>query len=266
MKKAKAGRFPSSAADLGQARQQHRRSSIRYSGRARRTRSTCTAVRRDRRISQGSWRRGAERGAHRGPPRPLPAHAQGSEHFFFNETKDEEGLVIGFYVGAKNVADTGYEFRGTSRCRHPDAAPQRLERRHADAHRRRRSWRDGRGGRVGRSGGARNRSGVTTAATNMLAWVKLAPGATHQKQSNQLERDGVLRHRRSWNWPARVRTAWKCRRAFPPHPARGRAFPCGTSARASLWKYCGSTRGAGSFEEAGYIARVWTAADCGGIA
>jgi mannose-6-phosphate isomerase-like protein (cupin superfamily) len=45
-----------------------------------------------------------------------PGHCRlmprGSEHFFYNETKDEEGLVIGFYVGAKNVADTGYEFRG----------------------------------------------------------------------------------------------------------------------------------------------------------
>jgi len=38
---------------------------------------------------------------------------QGAEHFFFNETKDEEALVIGFYVGAKSVADTGYEFRGS---------------------------------------------------------------------------------------------------------------------------------------------------------
>ena len=37
---------------------------------------------------------------------------RGSEHFFFNETKDEEALVIGFYVGAKSVEDTGYEFRG----------------------------------------------------------------------------------------------------------------------------------------------------------
>ena len=45
-----------------------------------------------------------------------PGHCRlmpkGSEHFFYNETKDEEGLVIGFYVGAKNVKDTGYEFRG----------------------------------------------------------------------------------------------------------------------------------------------------------
>jgi mannose-6-phosphate isomerase-like protein (cupin superfamily) len=42
--------------------------------------------------------------------RLMPA---GSEHFFHNETKDEDGLVIGFYVGAKSVPDTGYEFRGS---------------------------------------------------------------------------------------------------------------------------------------------------------
>jgi mannose-6-phosphate isomerase-like protein (cupin superfamily) len=45
-----------------------------------------------------------------------PGHCRlmpkGSEHFFFNETRDEEGLVIGFYVGAKSVADTGYAFCG----------------------------------------------------------------------------------------------------------------------------------------------------------
>jgi mannose-6-phosphate isomerase-like protein (cupin superfamily) len=41
--------------------------------------------------------------------RLMPA---GSEHFFHNETKDEDGLVIGFYVGAKDVPGTGYEFRG----------------------------------------------------------------------------------------------------------------------------------------------------------
>jgi len=45
-----------------------------------------------------------------------PGHCRlmpkGSEHFFFNETRDEEGLVIGFYVGAKDVADTGYAFCG----------------------------------------------------------------------------------------------------------------------------------------------------------
>lgn len=45
-----------------------------------------------------------------------PGHCRlmpkGSEHFFYNESKDEEGLVIGFYVGAGSVPDTGYEFRG----------------------------------------------------------------------------------------------------------------------------------------------------------
>jgi mannose-6-phosphate isomerase-like protein (cupin superfamily) len=46
-----------------------------------------------------------------------PGHCRlmpkGSQHFFYNESKDEEGLVIGFYVGAKSVPDTGYEFCGT---------------------------------------------------------------------------------------------------------------------------------------------------------
>jgi len=45
-----------------------------------------------------------------------PGHCRlmpkGSVHFFHNETKEEEGLVIGFYVGAKSVPDTGYEFHG----------------------------------------------------------------------------------------------------------------------------------------------------------
>ena len=41
--------------------------------------------------------------------RLMPA---GSEHFFHNETKNEDGLVIGFYMGAKSVPETGYEFRG----------------------------------------------------------------------------------------------------------------------------------------------------------
>jgi len=45
-----------------------------------------------------------------------PGHCRlmpkGSEHFFFNETKDEEGLVVGFYVGAGSVAETGYVYTG----------------------------------------------------------------------------------------------------------------------------------------------------------
>ncbi len=45
-----------------------------------------------------------------------PGHCRlmprGSEHFFFNETTDQDAIVIGFYVGAANVADSGYEYRG----------------------------------------------------------------------------------------------------------------------------------------------------------
>ena len=41
--------------------------------------------------------------------RMMPA---GSEHFFFNKTENEEAVVVGFYAGAKDVADTGYQFRG----------------------------------------------------------------------------------------------------------------------------------------------------------
>lgn len=41
--------------------------------------------------------------------RLMPA---GSPHFFHNETQDQDGLVIGFYMGAKDVPDTGYQFCG----------------------------------------------------------------------------------------------------------------------------------------------------------
>jgi mannose-6-phosphate isomerase-like protein (cupin superfamily) len=37
---------------------------------------------------------------------------RGAEHFFYNETEDEDALVVGFYIGAKDVADTGYQYCG----------------------------------------------------------------------------------------------------------------------------------------------------------
>ncbi|MDA1000934.1 MAG: cupin domain-containing protein [bacterium] len=37
---------------------------------------------------------------------------KGSEHFFHNETKDEAALVIGFYLGAGSVEESGYQYRG----------------------------------------------------------------------------------------------------------------------------------------------------------
>lgn len=37
---------------------------------------------------------------------------KGSVHFFHNETKEEEAVVVGFYLGAKSVEDSGYQFCG----------------------------------------------------------------------------------------------------------------------------------------------------------
>lgn len=39
---------------------------------------------------------------------------KGSEHFFFNETKNEDARVIGFYMNAPDVAGTGYKFCGNA--------------------------------------------------------------------------------------------------------------------------------------------------------
>jgi mannose-6-phosphate isomerase-like protein (cupin superfamily) len=38
----------------------------------------------------------------------------GSEHFFYNETKGEDAIVIGFYIGAPTVPGTGYKFCGNA--------------------------------------------------------------------------------------------------------------------------------------------------------
>ena len=39
---------------------------------------------------------------------------KGSEHFFYNETPDEDARVIGFYMNAPDVAGTGYQFCGNA--------------------------------------------------------------------------------------------------------------------------------------------------------
>jgi mannose-6-phosphate isomerase-like protein (cupin superfamily) len=112
-----------------------------------------------------------------------PGHCRlmpkGSEHFFHNETQDEEGLVIGFYVGATDVKDTGYEFRGPvtdtdlKAPRGPglthgillnieDVEPLRA---------------DGRAGWNVRD--FRMPIGRHNGSPNALYWAKLAPGETH---------------------------------------------------------------------------------------
>jgi mannose-6-phosphate isomerase-like protein (cupin superfamily) len=59
-------------------------------------------------VGQGDSR--AEVGA--GHCRLMP---RGSEHFFFNETTAEDAVVIGFYIGAASVVDSGYECCGDVR-------------------------------------------------------------------------------------------------------------------------------------------------------
>jgi len=43
-----------------------------------------------------------------------PGHCRlmpkGTPHFYFNASKDEPSMCIGFYIGAKDVADSGYEY------------------------------------------------------------------------------------------------------------------------------------------------------------
>ena len=50
---------------------------------------------------------------------------KGSEHFFYNETTDEDAKVIGFYMNAPSVAGTGYQFCAT-------VTPADLERERGD--------------------------------------------------------------------------------------------------------------------------------------
>lgn len=57
-------------------------------------------------VGQGSGRAEVLGGYRRWIPK-------GSEHFFFNESESEVGLVVGFYPNADGLADTGYEHRGT---------------------------------------------------------------------------------------------------------------------------------------------------------
>ena len=56
-------------------------------------------------VGQGNERTNVRAGHFRVMPK-------NSEHFFHNETTDSDAEVIGFYIGAKDVEDTGYEYCG----------------------------------------------------------------------------------------------------------------------------------------------------------
>lgn len=57
-------------------------------------------------VGGGEGRARVESGHRRRIPR-------GSQHFFKNQSEQEAALVIGFYVGARSVEDSGYEHRGS---------------------------------------------------------------------------------------------------------------------------------------------------------
>jgi mannose-6-phosphate isomerase-like protein (cupin superfamily) len=125
-------------------------------------------------VGQGSERAQVRPGHCRLMPR-------GSEHFFHNETKDEEGLVIGFYVGATSVADTGYEHCGSVTA--ADLATPRVEK-----------FRDGihvhiddvKPARMSEKDGwsitdFRLPIGRHNGSSTALFWAKFLPGAVHKK-------------------------------------------------------------------------------------
>ena len=114
-----------------------------------------------------------------------PGHCRlmpkGSEHFFFNETKDEEGLVIGFYMGAKDVADTGYQFRGDV-----TEADIRMPRRAGFSEGILVNIEDVQPARMKSSEGwniseFRMPIGRHNGSPNTLFWAKFLPGAVHKK-------------------------------------------------------------------------------------
>jgi mannose-6-phosphate isomerase-like protein (cupin superfamily) len=185
-----------------------------------------------------------------------PGHCRlmprGSEHFFYNETTDEEGLVIGFYVGAQDVKDTGYEFRGavteadlTTRRRDglaegilvnvSDVKPTRLTAFEG--------W---------NVGDFRLPIGSHNGSRNALYWAKLAPGeARHKHRLEKCEElyyvisgDGIVG---AGSDRARVRAG------HVHHiPSGVERFVCNLSKTEPL-EMIGVYTGAGSLDEAGYV-------------
>ena len=118
-----------------------------------------------------------------------PGHCRlmpkGSEHFFYNASQDEEGLVIGFYVGATSVADTGYEFRG--HVTEADLKAPRVDKFHQgtlvhidDVTPARMSAKDGWSITDFRMPIGRHNGSPTT-----LFWAKFMPGAVHEKHRHE---------------------------------------------------------------------------------
>jgi len=110
--------------------------------------------------------------------RLMPA---GSPHFFHNETTDQDGLVIGFYMGAKSVPDTGYQF-----CGHVSRADLEMPRAATLTEGILRNVADVPPLRLGAQDGwnvsdYRLPIGKHNGSANAQFWMKLAPGDAHHK-------------------------------------------------------------------------------------
>jgi mannose-6-phosphate isomerase-like protein (cupin superfamily) len=110
--------------------------------------------------------------------RLMPA---GSPHFFHNETQDQDGLVIGFYMGAKNVPDTGYQF-----CGHVAKADLEMPRAPTLSEGTLLNVRDVAPLKLNAADGwnvadFRLPIGRHTGSANAQFWAKLAPGDVHHK-------------------------------------------------------------------------------------
>lgn len=181
--------------------------------------------------------------------RLMPA---GSEHFFYNETKDEEGLVIGFYVGAKNVADTGYEFRGAV-----TETDLKVPRRKGLGEGILLNVEDVQPLELNAKGGwclsdFRMPIGRHNASAAALYWAKLKPGDIHQK--HRLENCEELYYVISGHGLVGAGADRAEVRGGHVHyiPQGVERFLCNVSATEPL-EVIGVYTGAGSLEEAGYV-------------
>lgn len=193
---------------------------------------------------------GAERAEVRpGHCRLIP---KGAEHFFHNETKDEDGLVIGFYVGAKDVKDTGYEFRGN--VSDADLKTPRVREFSQGAHIHIDEVKPlvKNGVKGWNITDFRLPIGRHTGSPNALFWAKYLPGAMHGK--HRLENCEVLYYVIRGNGLAGVGPDRAEVRGGHVHyiPRGVEHFLCNTSKTESL-EVIGVYTGAGSVEETGYV-------------
>lgn len=185
-----------------------------------------------------------------------PGHCRlmpsGSEHFFHNETRDEDGLVIGFYMGAAGVPETGYEFRGAV-TREDLERPRRAGLEQGILvnveHVKPMALPRGKGWAVS---DFRLPIGRHNGSPNALFWARLAPGDVHHRHRFDncevlyyvIRGDGIVG---AGDEVARVRGG------HVHHLARGvEHFMANASANDTL-EVIGVWTGAGSLEEAGYV-------------